>query len=179
MSAPEVEWVLETLASVVANQPADHPLRRVDRDQSRVYETGAELDMAESMRSRKEDLKRSNFVGATYAGFDGTPTGTEFNQNTEHIVGIRIEGLQGSFGHVDPDGVDGVVFSGADANDNPGLVQQIQSALQAKREFPDVDRLNTAYRTLYLENHAPQSAQYRDYHRYDFDVRFAGHEKLP
>ena len=162
MSA-EVDWVLAQLQSVVDDQPADHPLTRVNRDDSELLEG--------NIRTRTAELQESNYVGAALASVDATPIGTEFDQNVERIVGVRVEGLycgDSTYGHANGDGVD---FD--------DLVAAIQSALQAKREFPNVDRASTTYRSLYIENHAPQSAQHRDYYRYDFDVRFSGHETLP
>lgn len=166
MSA-EVDWVLDQLQSVVNNQPAGSPLKRVNRDESRLLEG--------DIRDRKSDLQQANYVGATLADFDGEPIGTEFHQNTESIVGIRIEGLHHSeWGHIDPAGNDGAQF------DAPGgLVDQIEDALWAEREFPAVGHPDISFKSLYIENHAPQSADYADYFRYDFDVRLTGHEKLP
>jgi hypothetical protein len=167
MSA-EVDWVLDTLQSVVDDYAdTDHPLKRVNRDDSELLEG--------SIRSREADLQEANYVGATLADFDGEPIGTEFNQNTESIVGVRIEGLHHSeWGHVDPDGVDGVQF------DAPGgLVDQIKTALQAEREFPSVGHPDISFKSLYIGNEAPQSADWADYYRYDFDVRLTGHETLP
>ena len=166
MSA-EVDWVLDQLQSVVDAQPADHPLKRVDRDDSELLEG--------NIRSRKADLQEATYVGATLADFNGEPIGTEFDQNTESIVGVRIEGLHHSeWGHVDSDGAEGVQFSAPG-----GLVDQIKTALQAEREFPAVGHPDISFKSLYIENHAPQSAEYADYYRYDFDVRLTGHETLP
>lgn len=166
MSA-EVDWVLDQLQSVVNGQPADHPLERVNRDTSELLDG--------NIRDRKNDLQEANYVGVTLSDFDAEPIGTEFDQNVEIIVGVRIEGLHHSeWGHIDPDGNNGVQFSA-----NGGLVDQITDALQTEREFPNISNPDITYKSLYLQNHAPQSSQYADYFRYDFEVRLTGHEELP
>jgi len=165
MSA-EVDWVLETLQSVVDAQPVTHPLKRANRNDSEVLEG--------NIKSRTADLQDANYVGATLADVAGEPIGTEFDQNVERIVGVRIEGYSGGYGHIDPAGEDGVQFDAID-----GLVDQITDALWAGREFPPIDHPRITFKSLYVENHAPQSDQWADYYRYDFDVRLTGHETLP
>lgn len=163
MSA-EVDWVLDQLQSVVNNQPADHPLKRIDRDESELLEG--------SIRDREADLQHANYVGATLAERAGQALGTEFNRRVETVVGLRIEGAHHSeYGHIDPDTNDGVDFD--------ALVDDIKEALWSGRKFPAVGREDTSYHTLYVENEAPQSAQYSDYYRYDADVRFVGYRTLP
>ncbi len=48
----EVDWVLEQFGDVVTDQPDAHPLYRVDRDGSLVYETGESLDMQGPIHDR-------------------------------------------------------------------------------------------------------------------------------
>lgn len=172
----EVEWVLEQFESVVDAQPPDHPLYRVDRDASLVYETGEELDMQTPVHDRTGELERANFVGVASADKSSSPIGTEFDLDVERIVSVRVEGLRRGdhYGHVDPDGQDGVVF-----DDDTGLVADLQAALQAEREWPDVPRDGTTYTHLLLEGYGMRSVEYADYHRYDFDVLFDGFEDLP
>ncbi len=172
----EVEWVLEQFGDVVDDQPEDHPLYRVDRDESRVYETGDELDMQTPIHDRTGELTRANYVGVASADKSSSPIGTEFDLEVERIVSVRVEGLvRGEHhGHVDPDGDDGVVF-----DDDTGLVADLQAALWDEREWPDVPRQGTTYTHLLLQNYGFRSDEYADYHRYDFDVLFDGFEDLP
>lgn len=178
MSA-EVEWVLEQIGQspvtgtmtvdgtdgvTSTTTIQDEPLKRVNRDNSDILEG--------DIRTRKADLQDGLFVGATLASVSTEPLGTEFDQRVEAVVGVRIEGLHhGEWGHVDPGGTNGIPFG--------ELVDDVTTTLYQERQFPDVGRPDTDYHTLRLENHAPQSAQYRDYYRYDFDVRFVGYETLP
>ena len=55
MTAAPVEWVLDELGAVVDAQPAAHPLRRVDRDNSLVYDDWGDFDMNRAM----EDLEKA------------------------------------------------------------------------------------------------------------------------
>ena len=168
MSNPTVEWVLDQLQPVVDAQPADHPLKRVDRDASQVLEG--------DIRERTGELKTANFVGAAHVDHEEEAEGPEYNLRVEDVVGVRIEGLHHSeWGHVDPDGAKGAAFDG-----EGGLVQQLKSALYEARTFPDAGRLAVDYTHLELTNHAPQSHLWSDYFRYDFDVVLAeGYEDLP
>jgi len=168
VSNPAVQWVLDQLQSVVDAQPADHPLKRVNRDESRILEG--------DIRDRTGELRDANFVGAAHVDHSEEAEGPEYDLNVEDVVGIRIEGLHHTeWGHVDPDGVDGVVFSG-----DPGLVQDIKMALYDARTFPDAGRSSVEYLHLELTNHAPQSHLWSDYFRYDVDVILAnGYESLP
>lgn len=162
MSAPEVDWVLEQFESV-KNSVAG-PLTRVDRDDSELLE-GA-------IRDRRGDLQTSNFVGATFTGRSSTPIGTEYHHDLDVVVGVRIEGLHHSeFGYIDPDGHEGVAFD--------ELVNQLRDAILSQRKRPSPDRPDISYRHLRVVNEAPQSSNYADYYRHDFDVRFVGYEDLP
>jgi hypothetical protein len=158
----EVDWVLSQLDSAVDAVGA--PLERVNRDESQLLDG--------DIRSRTGELRESNFVGATLADVSNDPIGTEFDYDREAVVGIRIEGLHESeFGHVDPDGGDGVPWD--------TLVQAIRSALLSTRTFPDAGRDGVSYTDLRTANDAPQSDDYADYYRRDFDVLFLGYEELP
>jgi len=174
MTAAPVEWVLDELGAVVNVQPADHPLRRVDRDNALLYDGGGTFDMSAAMREKTGKLKQANFVGATYASRSDEYIGTKPDLDLGETVGIRIEGYSGSYGNVDPLGQDGVVFSGTDGS----LVQQIIDTLYAGLKFPDAGRTPVAFTHLSLTNHAPQSDDWQDYHRYDVDVTFDGFEQL-
>ena len=171
----EVEWLLDQFESVVDAQPDAHPLYRVDRDQPLVYETGESLDMQTPLRERTGELKQANYVGVSHADTSSNPIGTEFDNEVERIVSVRVEGLHHSeWGHVDPDGEDGVVF-----DDDTGLVADLQTALQTEREWPDVSRSDTTYTHLLLQSYGARSVEYADYYRYDFEVLFDGFEELP
>lgn len=171
----EVDWVLEQFESVVNAQPAGHPLYRVDRDNSLVYETGDSLDMQTPIRDRTGELKQANYVGVANASKSDSPIGTEFDLDVGRVVSVRVEGLHHSeWGHVDPDGTDGVVF-----DDDTGLVADLQAALQAEREFPAVGRNGTTYTHLLLQDYGMRSVEYGDYYRHDFEVLFDGFEDLP
>lgn len=174
MTSTPVKWVLDELGAVVDAQPAEHPLRRVDRDNALVFEGGGMFDMSASIRDRTGELQHANFVGATYADRNDEYEGTKPDLDLQEIVGIRVEGYSGSYGHVDPLGEDGVVFSGTDDS----LVQQIIDALYDGLQFPDAGRTPVEFTHLSLTNHAPQSDTWAEYHRYDFDVVFDGFEEL-
>ena len=166
MSNPAVEFVLEQLQSVVDAQPSGYPLKRVNRDESRILEG--------DIRDRTGELQEANFVGAAHVDHEASPIGTEYNLDVEDVVGVRIEGLHHTeWGHIDPDGTDGVAFDG-----DPGLVQDIKTALYDVRTFPDAGRSSVEFTDLRLVNHAPQSHLWSDYFRYDCDVVFRGVEEL-
>jgi len=184
----EVEWVLEQFGDVVKAQPDDHPLYRVNRDQSLVYETGEELDMQTPIRERTGELKEANYVGVASADKSSSPIGTEFDLDVERIVSVRVEGLHHSeWGHVDPFGYgegdygDGGygVNQGVRFDDDTGLVADLIAALQTEREWPDVPREGTTFTHLLVQSFGPRSVEYADYYRYDFDVLFDGFEELP
>lgn len=177
MTATVVEWVLDELGSVVDAQSSGHPLKRVDRDNALLYDGGGTFDMEQSITDRTAALEDANYVGARYA----TPTeeyvGTTPNLDSEHVVGIRIEGMTGrggEWGHIDPLGNNGVVFNGTDGS----LVQQIKDALRNQLKFPDAGRTNVAYTHLTIANQTPAMADWADYYRYDFDCVFSGFETL-
>lgn len=166
MSAPEVQWVLDQLQTVVDNQPAAYPLERIDRDASEILEG--------NVGTRRAELQDANYVGAGLVDRSTDPIGTEYDHEVDAVVGVRIEGYSGDFGNVDPDGVDGVVFAGGD-----GLVEQIRDAILVKRTFPDAGQSGTSYTHIAIQNEAPQSSNHAEYWRHDFDVVFRGFETLP
>lgn len=160
----EVDWVLAQLQSVVNAQPADHPLKRVDRDESKILKG--------SIQTQTAELQSANYVGATLADIASDPIGTEYDHDREAVVGVRIEGLDHSeYGHIDPGGSNGVPFD--------DLVHDIREAILSGRAFPDAGRTGVSYTHLELQNEAPQSSNYADYYRYDADVVFHGYEELP
>jgi hypothetical protein len=182
MTAKPVEWVLDELGAVVDAVEANYTLangdpvqlRRVDRDNSLLYDGGGTFDMSASMSEKHGDFKRANFVGATYADRSAEYIGTNPDLDTEEVVGVRIEGFSGGFGHVDPLGNDGIPFNGTD----DALVQRIKDTLYDALKFPDAGRTPVSFTHLLITNEAPQSALWKSYHRYDMDISFSGFEEL-
>lgn len=166
MSA-EVDWLLATLNSVVAAQPTDHPLYRVDRDETRTYTAAGALGTVPSVRSREGELQEANFVGVALA--DSVPT-AEINdtERVEVTLSVRLEGLHHEqFGHVDPAGTEGVPWQ--------GLLDDVREAIRAERSYPAVGRPGIKYHTALITVEAPQSSQHRDYFRHDMDITLRGH----
>ncbi len=130
--------------------------------------------MDSAISKRTEDLKRANFVGARFADRDGSYAGPEPKLDTEEVVGIRIEGYSGSFGHIDPRGNDGVVFQGTD----DALVEQIRAAIYDGLSYPNAGRTDVSFTHLTITNESPAMADWQQYFRYDFDVAFDGYETL-
>lgn len=178
----EVNWVLEQLGSVVddvANSYTnrnDKPVavKRVNRDDSSVYDDGGSLDFNEPMHKRADSLEDGVYVAATLADRATDPVGTEYDHRIETVVGITLEGMtsQGdNWGHVDPNGENGVPFG--------ELVRQVRRVLLGSRSYPNASVPNTSYHTLLVTNEDPQSAEYRDFYRWEADVVFQGYEDLP
>ena len=170
MTATEVQYVLDELGSVVDAQPADHPLRRVDRDNSLVYDSGGSFDMTQAMEDLENDLKQANYVGARFADRDSSYIGTKPRLDTESVVGVRIIGYSGSYGHVDPLGNDGVPFQGTD----DALVEQCMDAIRDGLQFPDAGRTDVAFTHLTITNESYPMAAWQSFYRADFDVVFDG-----
>jgi len=166
-SSPEVEWVLEQLASV-ADALAE-PLTRVDRDASEAYGPGDSIDMGAGERRITQELRNTNVVGATLADRATTPIGTEFDHEVETTVGVRLLATGGDYGHVYP--AANLRFD--------TLVERCRDAVAAGRQYPDVGRADVTYHSAFVESDAPQLADTQDLFRYDFDVRFVGYEALP
>lgn len=182
MTAKPVQWVLDELGAVadaVATEYTldsgdDVQLRRVDRDNSLVIDTGGSFDMTQAIVDLENDLKKANYVGARFADRSGEYTGTEPERDLDEVVGVRILGYSGSYGHVDPLGEDGIPFQGTD----DALVERIQAALYDQLEYPDAGRTDVAFTHLDIVNESPVMADWQDYYRYDFDVAFNGFETL-
>lgn len=165
MSSPEVDWTLAQLGSVVGSLTV--PLRRVDRDESELLEG--------DISKRTADLTDANYVGASLADVSNEPVGTEYDHDREVVVGVRIEGLtHREYGYVDPSGSAGVPFD-ADG----GLVDRIRDAILVERHYPAAGKSGVTYTDLQITNEAPQSSDYQDYYRYDFDLVLNGYEDLP
>jgi len=186
MTAPEVEWVLDRLATVVDDVAATYTLsaernndpvqvRRIDRDNSRLYDGGDPIGMTEPLHTRKGKLEAGCYIGAQTVSADGAPIGTGYDLDLERVVGLRVEGLVASeYGHVDPDGADGVPWR----NGNDGLVDRVRTALYNERTWPDAGGTGVSFTHLQLANVADTSSNWKDFFRWDADVVFDGFEEL-
>lgn len=162
---PEVEFLLEVLDDVVAAQPDEHPLRRVDRDNSRIYDGGGTLDMTTPITKRSDKLEKGNYVGIQSASRDSEPLGQNYNLKGDIVCGLRLEGLRGTgglYGHVDPDGNDGVPFD--------DLFHQVRGAILDERMFPDHPAFRDHKLDLQVMNESFDSSGWRDYYRTDADI---------
>jgi hypothetical protein len=172
MTQNEVEWVIDQLASVVDRQPDAHPLRRVNRDVSRIYDLDGSADRSASKRSIEADPQAANTVGVASADRSTEYVGTDPNLRVEQVVSVRVVGhTSTNFGHTDPDGADGVAFTGTGS-----LVRQIRKALYDGLKYPDAGPPGLTYCDLRIENETNLTANYADDFRYQFDVRFIGYE---
>jgi hypothetical protein len=183
MSSPEVDWVLDQLASVADTVATNYTLKngdaaelkRVDRDDAQLYEGSDSVDMSSPIHTRTEELTKAALVGATRADVSDEPIGTEYDHDREAVVGVRIEGLTcREFGHIDPAGNNGIPF-----DDDGGLVEKIRDAILAERHYPAAGGSGVTYTDLQIANEAPQSSDWQDYFRHDFDILFNGYEELP
>ena len=188
MTAPEVEWVLQTLQdNVFGYGEATYgtvysdeytlengdpvALKFVDRDDAQVYGGDEPVEMSEPLPEREGELQSGAYLGASLANGSETPIGTEFDLDIEHVVGLRLEGLHESkYGHIDPSGANGIPFH--------ELKQRVRSALYDQRKWPDAGDPNVSFTHLQLANEATASSDWRDYFRYDVDVVFDGFETL-
>lgn len=167
----EVDFILDELAAVASAQPADHPLYRVDRDNSLTYESDALVANASPTRSRSVELSDANVVSVSYQEQANTAIGTEFDYEIERVVSVRIEGVHESeFGHIDETGSNGVTFE--------TLVNDIRDAILAERTFPAAGANGRTYTELVTANEARVSSDHSDEYRHDFDVVFGGFETL-
>lgn len=153
----ELEWVLDQLKDVADQQPWDHELRRVNRDESRVLE--------QDVRSVKGELQEANYVGATHVSTEESPMGSQYDLEREVVIGVRVTGLHCSkYGHIDPQGEDGVPFT--------ELVQACKDAFWTERKWPAAGPSGVSYPHLELQNEANTSQQWADFYRADWDVVF-------
>lgn len=163
---------------------ADVPLERIDRDHS------TNLDKADGIASldgpvheRDKHLQGMNFVGARSATQTDTPLGSQYDHGTERIVGVRVEGatvLGGEYGAIDPH----KGTSNEASRDYPTtrwdwLTRDIQVAILRERFAPASHHPEVAFKDLFIENVADSSAEWGQFFRLDFDVRFSGFRDLP
>lgn len=185
MTYASVEWVLDQVGSVVSSVANDYQrdtpdgtpdvvVRRVDRDNSRLYDGSGPLDMESPIHERSSELKEGVYIGASRAETAESPTGSEYDLQKETVVGVRLEGLTAvgeEWGHVDPDGAVGVPWD--------VFERRVKQAIYAGREYPDTEEPNVGFTHLLLSNESNQSSSWADYYRTDFDVVFKGFEDLP
>jgi len=79
---PEVQFLLDELATAVTVQPTGHPLVRIDADTSRVYEgdkTVANTPDSDITHQRDFDLQQANTVKVSTSDLSNQPLGTEYN----------------------------------------------------------------------------------------------------
>jgi len=171
MTAPEVQWTIEQLGSVISD--IDAPLRRVDRDESVLYDgDGTAPDLTTSIRDREGDLQTANYVGVQFVDRATTAIGTEYDHSVEVAVGVRLEGLHHSeYGHVDPDGNEGIAWA--------ELVRRCRRALLKERTWPDAGDVHTSYTDLTFANEVDNSDEFQDFFWAEWDVVFSGYEDLP
>jgi len=169
----EIQYLLEdVLGPVVDAQPADHPLFRVNRDDSTVYETGNELDMQTPIQTRKQQLQRANFVGVASETTDPTPAGPGQRYDLQTATSIRLEGLSAAKrGHIDHPDVDAVPFE--------TLFRDVFEAVQGAMSYPDVGRPGVSYRDLTVTNIDDSQSDHSDFYRAEFDVLFRGYTDTP
>jgi hypothetical protein len=182
MTAPEVEWVLAQMADVADSVATDYSLsderdsdpvqlRRVDRDDSQIYDGDETVAMSEPLPERKGKLESGAYVGVASVDSDETPIGTGYDLDLERVVGLRLEGLHhAEYGHIDPSGEDGIPFA--------ELKRRVRTALYDQRRFPDAGAANVSFTHLQLTNVADTSSDWRDFYRWDADIVFDGFEEL-
>lgn len=187
MSAAEVEWVLNRLGAVVDDVATNYSLadefdnapvqvRRVDRNDSQIYDGSGDVDMDEPLPERRGKLERGCYIGARTASGSETPIGTEFDLDVDRVVGLRVEGLHAAqAGHVDPAGQSGVPWR----NGEDGLIDRVREALYDQRTWPDAGGSDVTFTHLILTNESTPSSNWRDFYRWDVDVVFDGFETLP
>jgi len=168
VTAPETQWVFDTIASITDGTALAWgstpdvpdgavPVRRVDRNESEIYDGG--------IRTRKADLQASNYISAALVDDDESHGGFGDEYNAEAIVSLRVEGLtHREYGHIDPDGEDGIDFT--------TLYRLVRDTLQAADEHPAVS--GRGFHTVFLENGTNRSRDYADFYDYRVDVRFDG-----
>jgi hypothetical protein len=180
VTASEVEWVLDQLTTAVNAIQNNYTLsdgdpvtvKRVDRDESRLYTGSDSVDMSTPIRSRTGELKTGVFVGASLVDRSPTAVGTEYDHELETVVGLRVEGLHyAEWGHVDPDGDAGVPFN--------VLISEVRDALLKQRTYPAAGGSGVSYTDLQLQNEADTSSNWKDFYRHSVDVVFNGFETLP
>jgi len=169
----EIQFLLEgVLDGVVDAQPEDHPLFRVNRDTSTVYETDETLDMQTPIQTRKKQLQRANYVGVASETTNPTPAGPGQRYDLQTTTSIRLEGLSAAKrGHIEHPSADGVPFE--------ALFRSVFDAVQGAMSYPDVERPGVSYRDLTITNVDDAQSEHSDYYRAEFDVLLRGYTDTP
>jgi len=177
MSA-ETDWVLDQLVSVVDWAASTYTLangdavtiKRVDRNDSQVYDGSQTVDMSSPIHSRKEQLQRAIYIGAKETGRSRQYIGSDPDYRGGPTIRVRIDGLTalgGEYGHIDPSGDNGVPFTGANS-----LVRKIQDKLTTTIAFPSVSGSRGTTVDFEMVNDQNLSGNWADFYRYDFDLIF-------
>lgn len=171
---PEVQFILDELATAVIVQPTGHPLVRIDADSSRVYEgdkTVANTPDSDITHQRGLDLQKANAVKVSTGDRSDQPLGTEYNLDTEVTLSVTLTGLSHEeFGHIDPDGVDGINF------DDLGRI--VRGELLQNRTYPNHPEFQDAKLDLRITDETDTSSAYADAYERRYSVLFRGRQKL-
>lgn len=182
MTHPSVEWTLNQVETVVNSVAADFSqadgsdvaVRRVDRGNNQYFDGSGSINLENAIHQRAGALEQGVYIGAGYTGGEDAPIGTEYDLDIDVVVGVRLEGLtalDGHGGHVDPSGDWGIPWR--------EFVDRVESAVYDGRKFPAADGGSSVSFTHFsIENKAPQSHQWAQYYRHDFDIVFDGFEEL-
>lgn len=176
MVQDEVRWLLETIKrqwpelagtgtygdgvygdglyfSETGGMP-DH-IRRIDRDDPEVLETGE--------NTRSVELSRFAAIGVSEGDRPREPIGTEFHYDVQMILDVRIEASRGEI---------------SSKTEFKRLVRYAQAAISADRTYPTIEADDDIgyvhYEDARIENEQNRSHEYGDHWRVDFDVRLVG-----
>ena len=101
---PAVEWVLDRLGPVVDDVATNYDhrnggnciLKRVDRDNSAVYDGGEPVDMTQPMRKRSDKLTSGNYVGAAFVDRAGEPVGPGYDLDVDVVEDGLVDRVESS-----------------------------------------------------------------------------------
>jgi hypothetical protein len=168
MTQNEVRFILDIIADNWPEVKIPSVIRRIDRDEPEVLETG--------QRQRSIDLEDAVAISAGLAGKSREPLGTEFNYDIQTEIDLRIEAVHESeFGAI------------SGINEFTGLTDRVKRALNEARTFPDVDPApapdvgqigRVAYLDLRIVDETVQSGGRADYYRSNLTVQLRGRKQL-
>lgn len=163
----EVAYLLDRLEHVENAQPEDHPLERINRDES--------LNVTRGERKKAAELRRANFVSVSFGSDNPSIRGHEYHLDNVVTCEIRVVGLHWTeHGHVDPAGEKGVPWRDTYENgdvDQQGLINQIKNRIYDDRTYPDVPGPD-AYRNILPIVESDLSSDHRDDYRTVLTVPF-------
>jgi len=172
---PEVQFLFDEFVPLVAVQPSDHPLVRIDMDNSRVYEGAATIANTpdDSITSQRAfDLQRANAVKVATDDRSDQPLGPNYDLDTEVTLSVTLSGLShGASGNIDPGGSNGVNFD--------VLGSSLRSALLSSRTYPDHPRFRDAKLDLRVTDETDTSSAYADTYERTYSVLLRGRQILP